>query len=276
MLDLRTLTAAAGVWMLACLGAHATTIMLPYDDYGHNQNDQGRCAATSMINSFEFLVNRHPAVYEGSNLLIGDPGSADSPIRQLDTLMGGIGCGVLDQQAWTGKLGWFDLYAPGTTTFAGMTDEDASSWASGDLVTRGIPTTAFLLSELQDGEDVEIGLGGANHWVTLIGMTVDDTTRLATSIAYIDPNCVNGTNAASPGPSVVPVALQGGALHFDWRNGNGLICDPAAATLDATIEVAFAESAVPEPAPLALLLWLPLAWAGARVHAAVHLRRAVR
>jgi hypothetical protein len=234
--------------------AKLVTAELPYADYGHNQNDGGRCAATSMINSFGFLAKTYPDVYKGTRLTTGDPKSAETPIRQLDDLMAGGGCGVGQKQIWEGKLAWFDKYAPGTTTFAGMTDQDFSTWKGKGFLTKGLPTADFLLGQIEDGEDVEFGFGIAGdgkHFATLTGITVDDATDMAVSLEYIDPNCVNGTNKDKAGPSKVAVtATKADGIHFDWKNGDGLLCSGAAA--DANIDVAFAESPIPEPAAIAL------------------------
>jgi hypothetical protein len=191
--------------------AGVTSASQPWSKYGHDSNDQGRCAATSQINSFGFLANMYPATYAGTNLLSGDPASPLSPIVQLDNLMGGAGCGVTDTQAWNGKMTWFSTYAANTSTFAAMTNGNTAGWMDAQVVTKGIPTASFLLSQIAEGEDVEIGLGGANHWVTLTGISVDSTTGAALSISYIDPNCVNGTDAAHPGASTAQLpTLQAG------------------------------------------------------------------
>jgi len=253
----------AGIWtiliMMLTLGtagsatAGVISASQPWSKYGHDSNDQGRCAATSQINSFGFLANMYPATYAGTNLLSGDPASPLSPVVQLDNLMGGSGCGVTDTQAWNGKISWFSQYAANTSTFAAMTNGSTAGWMDAQVVTKGIPTASFLLTQIAEGEDVEIGLGGANHWVTLTGISVDSTTGLALAISYIDPNCVNGTDAANPGASTAAITNTASGMQFGWRNGNGLVCNPLGATINSTIEVAFAESPIPEP--LSVLLF---------------------
>jgi hypothetical protein len=252
-------------------------IGIPYGSYGHESNIAGRCAATSMINSFVYLDNIAPALYgngfanspllKGPNVDKNGDGvvNLQDSIISLDDVMGGNGCGVNRQQAWQGKLSWFNMFAPSTTTFAGMVDEDFTGWIGSQYLTRGVPTINFLLGELQHREDVELRIGfadGSGHYVTLSSLHIDDTNNNGTwdptlgetaSLDYIDPNCPNGTNAGNPGPSVVPIMLIGGTIHFGWRNGNGTTCDPGSPTEDVSITAAWAESPVPEPASLLLL-----------------------
>ena len=53
---------------------------------------------------------------------------------------------------------------PGTTTFAAMVSPNnpiaGFNKPAGATVTSGVPTIAFLLQQLQEGEDVEIGFAG--------------------------------------------------------------------------------------------------------------------
>jgi hypothetical protein len=241
---LQFVAAAATACMVLAGNAWALTIDLPYSQYGHHANDEGRCAATAMINSFVFLKNTYHA-YDGTNVAVGNPTDALSPIRELDDIMGGGGCGVTRQEAWEGKNEWFDTYAPGTTLIHGITDEDASAWAdNANLIDETIPTAQWLLDELLKGQDVEIRLAGALHWVTLTGITTGADGK-GLSIRYIDPNCPTGTQ------NVAVTYDLDGYIHFGWRNGDGTNCTEAA--IDAKITTAFAESPlVPEPAMLAI------------------------
>lgn len=256
-----TASVAGTTWSTASRAASMINVELPYNKYGHESNIGGRCAATSMINSFVYLSNTSK-IYKNTALLTGSDmnNTLQDSIIELDTLMGGKGCGVSDQEAWEGKLEWFELYAPNTTTFAGMVDLDFTDWEGNQFLTRGVPTIDFLLDELRDGEDVEVGFGfdltpeeepdptkrRSGHWITLTSLHIDDMNMNGmwdfgemTLIDYIDPNCPAGTGP-NPAPSVVELSPDG--KQFKWSNCGGI------AERMVDIEVAFAESPrVPEP-----------------------------
>jgi len=285
----------AGLGLLCPESAVAVPIdaQLPYALYGHESNIGGRCAATSMINSFVYLSHISPSLYRNTQLLSG-PGTDENgdgvvnlqdSIISLDNLMGGNGCGVNRQQAWEGKMNWFQRYAPGTTTFAGMVNEDFTGWEGAAFLARGEPTMNFLLGELRAGEDVELRIGfadGSGHYVTLTSLHIDDNNNNGAwdpgigetaSLDYIDPNCPAGTNAGNPGPSVVPLSLVGGTLQFNWVNGNGTVCNPRDPSVPVSITAAWAESSIPEPSSL-LLTFAGLAGVAALRRRIVGLRQA--
>jgi hypothetical protein len=218
-----------------------------------------------MINSFVFLNNTYD-IYRGTNILTGgNPNNTlHDSIIELDSFMGGAGCGVNREQAWEGKFNWVNTYAPGTTTFAGMVDEDFTGWDGSQYLTRGVPTIEFLLGELLRGEDVELRIGfedGSGHYVTLTGLNILDNNNNgmwdpdseSAFLEYIDPNCPNGYEGFSPGPSVASLSRPSGTLMFGWRNGNGSTCNPFSTTTAVKITAAWAESPVPEPGTLLLL-----------------------
>ena len=265
---------ATGVLLPGAGFAVPIVVQLPYERFGHEANIAGRCAATSMVNSFVYLSRLTPSHYRNTRLLTGPGVDRDGDndvdlqdtIISLDDVMGGNGCGVNRQEAWEGKLSWFQQYAPGTTVFHGMVNEDFTGWEGAAFLTQGVPTMEFLLTQLRNGEDVELRIGfegGAGHYVTLTSLHINDDNNNGNwdpllgetaSLDYIDPNCPLGTNANAPGPSLVPLTLQGGTLQFGWRNGNGATCDPNEATVNASITAAWAESSLPEPASLLLVL----------------------
>jgi len=245
---------------LSCLAVvftavEAQAVMIPYNSYIQPgatmplQNTAGGvCAATALMNSFVYLQNSYPSVY-GPGLTTGsNPENTLAEAR--DELCGVIGP-ANNQNIWQGKLDWFNMFAPGHTVFAGMTVDNVSTWADKQFLT-GLtaPTVAFLMSQIAAGEDVEIGItGGTEHELTLTGIQVGPGGAI--SISYIDPNCVQGTSAANPGPSTVAVTQTAAGLQFGWQNGNGLIC--SGASVPVTIDSAWAES-LPEPPSLAILM----------------------
>ncbi|MFM8671001.1 MAG: PEP-CTERM sorting domain-containing protein [Microcystis sp.] len=254
-----TASVAGTTWSTASRAAGMINVELPYNLYGHESNIGGRCAATSMINSFVYLNNIRPDLYASTKLLTGagmdlnGDGVVDlkDSIIELDNKMGGFGCGVNRKQAWEGKLNWFDMYAPNTTTFAGMVDEDCTGWNGSQYLTKGVPTIDFLLGELRAGEDIELRIGfddGSGHYLTLTSLHIDDmdmngmwTPGEMVSIDYIDPNCPAGMGP-TPGPSVAPITNPDGTWQFNWSNcGNKT-------PQRAKITAAWAESPrVPEP-----------------------------
>jgi hypothetical protein len=143
-----------------------------------------------------------------------------------------------------GKVSYLNAYAPGKTTFAGM---DSLSVAPNRpwWDTNANPTVNFLYQELLAGEDVELGiypLDMIGHALTLTGLTWNDADGLGTfnigdtlTLNTIDPAnpLVNTAVALTPGN---PMKISGGI--YDGY----------------TLQVALAESPIPEPATVSLLL----------------------
>jgi hypothetical protein len=67
---------------------------LPYASYLHLENDGPRCAATSIINSFGFLISTYADVYDGTNLLPGAGTDAASARMALDEGWNTPGSGI--------------------------------------------------------------------------------------------------------------------------------------------------------------------------------------
>ncbi len=242
------------------------TTSLPYGDFGHVSNQGGRCAATAQINSFGFLANTYHNTYDGTHLTTGSSTSMSEAAVELDTLMGGGGCGVTSMQAWNGKINWFDLYAPDTTKFEGRTPDvthNFTDWLDREDVAPVLPDGLFLLSSLLSKADVEIRLAEAHHWVTLTAITYNTDTHGAESISYIDPNCVLGTDATNPGPITVPATENAHGIHFGWRNGNGSVCSTNNPVTQTAITAAFVESPRPvsEPRSVAIFSTGLFTWA---------------
>ena len=96
--------------------------MLQFDKYGHLMNSGGQCAATSTINSFQFLVNQYPGVYGQTSLI---PGAGTDLPSARDKLNSGwdfngqhrngmAGCpgGLNFQGIWEAKGDWLDDFVP--------------------------------------------------------------------------------------------------------------------------------------------------------------------
>ncbi len=225
---------------------------------GADGNGDGECAATSLINSFLYLQQRYPGVYD-NKLVPGGPAGAAAARDALHTMIVNDGDENddfgLQGGVWNQKLQWFqNAMVANQTIFAAQTGvqsgtAQANQYNNSNLVTFGqYPTFAWLQQQIADGEDVEFGL--YQHMMTLIGVGTDNSNA-STAIEYIDPN----------NPAVdawADVSLSMGALMVTIP-GSGYgppMGMPAMASDTSAIYYAFAESPVPEPSRIVGLLGL--------------------
>ena len=230
-------------------------VNLPYGQFGHLENTtidgNGACAATSIINSFEYLQNAFPEIYDQKLIPNGDLAAA------RDELHGKIWNDGGDQKyVWEQKIKWFDDHNLGdTTVFHGMTSVTTSGWYQSQWITGNqFPTWDFLWNEISHKEDVEFGL--YDHMMTLTSLKFDDLgdepngkwdpeTETAW-VDYIDPNFPETT-----GWSRVELSSGGALRLMDVSYTNPYIY------------YAFAESPIPEPATI--IVWSVLAGLGIAV-----------
>jgi hypothetical protein len=246
----------------------ATANGLPIDPNG------GFCAATSIANSLQFLANKYGGVYD--NLL--QSGSATPPPDAVQATRDAI---VEDEQLspnknntasdspannetiWNSKLEYINgQINPNLISIEGLID--GSVYGTGGYDTTPNSTLTFsnastnweqwLQDQIEAGQDVEIAFSGLSvttdgdgnesldannpvvHMVTLAGIDSN-----ADSIEYLDPN--------APGSFLTaPFTLAtNGELEFRWNNGGN-------APADVTVNEAWSESPVPEPALGGLVL----------------------
>lgn len=247
---------------------------LPYGEFGHLGNAGDSCSATSIINSFRFLENHYPKIY--GNSLTGktnaDLENARDKLRDGYTNSDGVkrlgtGCPSSKfsfKQIWEAKVQYLEDFAPKKTAFLGMQkidtitgkDLDTKGWLKEDSITKANPSFAFLLKEIQDGEDVEFAFVGKNqdgqnvdHMMTLTSVHFDDVNNNKSRdagekawIDYLDPE--------SPGALSGKKELgeKDGFLTFDYTLGDVKV-------MGAQIYLAYSESPlpVPEPSEMALL-----------------------
>lgn len=254
-------------WIQAT-SANPIMVDLGFDNFGHLGNDGSRCQATALVNSWQFLVNRYPGVYGGTQLLQGTLANTRDRLANGWTNNAGVfrpgvlGCGALgDESWWEHKNLWLMDFAPGTTVVKGMVDPRGQphpgpqGWNFREFLVDAVPTVEFLLQELRHGEDVEVTVrsdAGTAHSITLYKILIDDMDNNGQwdlteplSFMYIDPN--NPNVPLSTG-NVQP-KLNDGRLEFLWNNGN----NPAETV---HIDAAFSESprSIPEPSTLLLLM----------------------
>jgi len=269
---IRLLTAVlfAGV-LIPVFTANAgwVTLQLPYAEYGHVYNtDSGLaggnpvpwCAPTATANSFQFLESHYPAVY-GNSLTGGNVIGLRNTLATGWLSPGGTQrsgmvsspVGATDKDWWEHKVWYIEDYAPNTTVFAGMIESNPAGWHRGGDLVWGSPTWDFLWNEVADSEDVELKIDigtSVAHALTLTSMKFDDQDGdlqwdlgEARDIDYLDPN-----NPSQLFTGAVQQNLAGTRLQFWWNNGAG------GANQWATIEGAYTESPIPEPAVLSLLV----------------------
>jgi len=199
------------------------------------------CAPTATMNSFIFLQNAYPKIYDNNLYVAGTNGNGfdtDGALLASSTYMGTTPSGGTSNGGWIdGKVNYINTYAPGTTYFEGMDSlgNGGQSW-----VQTANPTANFLVMLLQQGEDVEIDIlpaAGIGHVMTLTSIDWDTTQTFFT---------IDGIDPANPGtPFDLTVDLAGAA-------GGAMTLTYAGAPY--TLVAALGESPIPEPATLSLVL----------------------
>jgi hypothetical protein len=228
-----------------------------------NTNDQGQCASTSLINSFQYLQRIAPGNY-GTNLT-GGAGTANAITsrNQLDNSIVTGGSNGDQGDVWNAKLTWFNTHGgTANTTFEGVTVNSSTDAdykvGTGNMAFQqsGTQIWNFLIQQLQKGQDVEIGM--FDHMVTLIGVqSTGGTNNIPALAEIVDPNF--------PSPGGTGQGGMSNGAAGEWVNASystffGLV-QLSGFSIGGTgysnpyIYYAFAESptAVPEPAALVLL-----------------------
>jgi hypothetical protein len=236
---------ALGLWIIASI-ARADSIdpSENFANFGKQVNltcpvsPLGVCAAASAINSFIFLQNQYPAIY-GTKLAPNVQADQTDPMDTLAfanlyyPLTGDSSLNYL-----LSKQTWINSRAPGTTVF--------DSFFAGSPNHNGEPTTAFLLAEEAQQEDVELFVRdvtnpGVAHAIVLTGISC--TPENGCVITTQDPNS--------------PTAQQTQQVFFGLTGGLEIVGLPGTGSPYLTdifeIYAAFSESPVPEPRTWLLL-----------------------
>lgn len=262
-------------WMLAivlAVGASSAWASIAYDIdkdwtlYGHlSQYDESvvpqeirpwACVPVATANSFVYLQNKYPGVYD--NLLVpgGDIGAVVTILAGVDYMNTIAGIGTWYDMGIYGKQKYLEEVAPGltiygaqlTSTWAFPGDRpgeqippiDKPSWVQDDMY----PTWEFLHDNLVACEDVEIGINEDSwghcltltsfHWIDANEDYIIQQTETAW-IDYVDP-------------------ATGGLAYSDiWQDAKGspIFVDYGGST--ATLTMAMRESPIPEPATI--IVW---------------------
>jgi len=213
-------------------------------------NGANSCVPTATMNSFTFLQNAYPLIYGldggGAPALQGGQGSwlgAATLLASPAYMNTDVNNGTSLSDWINGKVSYLNMFAPGKTLFAGM--ETLSGIGRPIWDQNANPTVNFMLQELQAGEDVELGilpLTGIGHALTLTGLTWNDADNNGgfnagdtLTLNTIDPGNpgINTPLTLSPGN---PMTISGGPYN------------------NYTLNVVLAESPIPEPATISLLL----------------------
>lgn len=225
-------------------------------------NNRGLCASTSIINSFSYLEAAYPSVYNTlANPYSLTQGVSNQDSADLATVRNNFDATIaaprLQGNVYNAKISWVNMYAPGTTTIAAVTNQSATS-AQGSVYPAnsansnvqynqtGAQMWTWLVGQLQAGEDVELGM--YNHMTTVMGYAIDNQTG-GMYLEIIDPNSPNpGGNGQGPG-------ANGNGAAGEWVNAtynmSGMLTLSGFSVADYTnpnVYYMFAESPVPEPA----------------------------
>jgi hypothetical protein len=225
--------------------------------YGHLDQDKTNCTPmgcgpTAAVNSFIFLQNKYPDIYD--HKLVASDSQADM-VKVVDDLIDlDKGYMVTDCKAdgtyyaafITGKQKYIEDKVPGKTVY------NARVWFAWDTALGGdkpayvtdqtAPTAAWMLKEVQDGEDVEILLDstGFQHYVTVTGFTWFD----ANDDGKVDPGEYSIDFVDPKGGKDVESVLSRAADGRLTINYDGKL---------VAISVAVSESPTPEPGALLLV-----------------------
>jgi len=219
------------------------------------------CAPTAAVNSFVYLENKYPGIYDDWLVPGSDYQAMVSAARTLalNYMNTSLPSGTTAEDFLLGKMKFIENALPGWTRYeaqlAGTWDstnfygEDKPGW-----VELTYPTWEFLFLELEACEDVEIGLAydaGGGHALTLTSFHwTDDGTPFVIDLgeAYID--FIDPLTGAYGTANIWQTSLDGPILT---SYGGG-----------ATITMAVSESPIPEPLTM-LCVFASVAGVGAYI-----------
>jgi len=179
------------------------------------EQDTNQCGPAALANSLQYLENTFGLNVPHDNVpgIAGNP--ANSLVGQIDTAMGRAqGETVGDFDYIWGKLQYLgDNVDPNKISVKYQDDSYGGNITNNGVTAidkggAGNPTADFILSELKDGEDVELGItwdGGGGHWVDLIG---GGTTLGVPWVAFV--------HDAKQGDNTTGTGLFEGGMGFSY------------------------------------------------------------
>lgn len=220
--------------------------MLDQNHESVNFGDQA-CGPTSVANSFQFLQTE----YGITGLLAADPYDT---INTLETYMNTNGTnGTEIGDLIRGKRDY--IADKGLSSKISIEGETFFNLGIEGVADNTTPTWDFLFDQVDKGQDVEIlinwwdgmqYLGG--HYLTVTGMTYDDVADTGT-LSFIDPwGGVDLTGTLGSHGAFMQLTYTGGAASA----GNDP--DNPGHEMMADISAVVAESPIPEPAMMSLVL----------------------
>jgi hypothetical protein len=200
------------------------------------------CGPTAAVNSFKFLQNMYPDIYD-NKLIKDDPNTTanalvDTALNLAKNFMNSTG-GTYIEDFIYGKQRYIDMMAPGTTVYGAqisiqwnqvrrdgmgnpLPNSEQPQTAPGNqniakpgYVQQNTPATlGYIMSELKKGEDLEAFVqdGGA-HYITLTGCQQCDTATNMGTMWFVDPDDGLPHSAGLTG-------LMNGRLQFNYRAGD--------------------------------------------------------
>jgi hypothetical protein len=204
------------------------------------------CGPTAAINSFVYLQNKYPLVYD--QLLVTNPVVDAQTLAGANYMNTQNPGGTLVRDFVWGKYLYIEQFAPNRTIYAGemvpqnnwTAQRPKPAWVSEN---NAYPTWSFMYNELKKCEDVEILLSwsGGGHFLTLTSFIWNDANNNQTidfnenaQIDYIDP-CTG-----AQGWSHLWQSYYGAALETNYNENGSLIT------------MAVSESPVPLPSAVLL------------------------
>ena len=200
------------------------------------------CGPTAAVNSFVYLQNKYPGVYDDKLV----PAGAGAMLGVAQTLGGPGYMNTIandttyhDDFIW-GKMTYIEQKVPGVTVYEAQDQWSWTNHAQPAWVQSGLPKWEFIYNELVACEDVEILISWSEgaHYVTLSSFHWNDVDNDLTIeegekawIDFIDP----WTGAY--GTASIWQDAYGGSIETDYEAGS-------------YISMAVSESPIPEPLTL--------------------------
>ena len=271
-MGIRRVLSFFGLLSLLAVSATGASIAIDQGMFGHlDQADvtsctsdtgiNNACGPTSFVNSLVYLQNRWSGTYPAGTLIphIDGNNAHDDLVAAADVAACYMGCngnagGTTISNFISGKQGYFDQYAPGSTIIENMNVFANGIW----------PTFDFMYQMLAAGEDVEMLVGfyrfdsptvrRGGHYITLTGVSfgIPFATGNGT-MNFVDPNGGTDFNDVPLSTSTAP-----GFVGAIYNNGT------YAAGFFTAIEAVVAESPIPEPGTWVFLIVAIPALAAAR------------